>query len=167
MDNNNYISISFDDEKPMLDAVKTLIANEAGIDDVLTPFPVHGLDKLLGMKKSRIPTVGFIFGAIGALVGFGFQAWVFTQAYPLIIGGKPFLAAPAFIPVTFEMTVLTSAFAMVAVFLIRSKLKPKKKFEAIDPRVTDDRFVILIDPENTDKNKLRELLAGIEITEIK
>ncbi len=167
MENNKYITISFDDEKPMLQAVKELKATNIVIDDVLTPFPVHGLDKLLDMRQSRIPTVGFIFGAIGAIFGFGFQAWVFTKDYPLIIGGKPFLSAPAFIPVTFEMTVLTAALAMVAVFLISSKLRPRKKFEPIDNRITDDRFVILIDSENCDENKLRETLYGIEITEIK
>lgn len=167
MENNKYITISFDDEKPMLRAVKKLKDTDTVIEDVLTPFPVHGLDKLLDMKQSRIPTVGFIFGAVGAIFGFGFQTWVFTQDYPLIIGGKPFLSAPAFIPVTFEMTVLTSAFAMVAVFLISSKLRPRKKFDPIDNRITDDRFVILIDSENCDENKLRETLSGIDITEIK
>jgi len=167
MEKKKYITVFFDDEKPMLQAVKKLQDAKTGIEDVLTPFPVHGLDKLLGMKQSRIPTVGFIFGAIGAIIGFGFQAWVFTIDYPLIIGGKPFLSAPSFIPVTFEMTVLTSALAMVAVFLFSSKLKPRKKFEPIDPRITDDRFVILIDSDNSDESSLKEILSGINVEGIK
>jgi len=167
MEKNKYITVFFDDEKPMLQAVKKLQEAETAIEDVLTPFPVHGLDKLLGMKQSRIPTVGFIFGAVGAILGFGFQAWVFTVDYPLIIGGKPFLSVPSFIPVTFEMTVLTSALGMVAVFILSSKLKPRKKFEPIDTRITDDRFVILIDSDKSDEGKLKEILSGVEVEGIK
>ncbi len=55
----------------------------------MTPFPVHGMDEALEIKRTRIPVGGFIFGALGAILAFGFQAWVFTVSYPLIIGGKP------------------------------------------------------------------------------
>ena len=76
MENKQYISVFFEDEKPLLQAVKKLRESNEKIIDVLTPFPVHGLDKALSMKRSRIPLIGFIFGALGGLLGFGFQAWI-------------------------------------------------------------------------------------------
>jgi hypothetical protein len=165
MEDKNYISAFFDDEQPLLKAVKELKSNNIEILDVLTPFPVHGLDKALEMKVSRIPSIGFIFGVIGAIFGLGFQVWVFTSDYPLNIGGKPFLSIPSFIPVAFEVTILFSAIAMAAAFFIKSKLKPQKKYDIIDDRLTDDRFAILID-NKTDKKKVQEILKNIEILSI-
>jgi hypothetical protein len=169
MNDRNYISVYLDDEVPLLQVVRKLRDNNETIIDVLTPFPVHGLDEALSMKRSRIPVGGFIFGVLGAILAFGFQAWVFTVSYPLIIGGKPFFAAPAFIPITFELTVLFSGLAMVAALLIRSKMKPDIRFEAIDKSTTDDMFVILIDPKNdvAALERIKSILSGIQIVEIR
>jgi hypothetical protein len=169
MSNTSYITISFDDEVPLLQAVKKLRENKEIIKDVLSPFPVHGLDEALSMKRTRIPVVGFIFGALGALLAFGFQAWVFTVSYPLIIGGKPFFSVPTFVPITFEVTVLFSGLAMVAALLIKSRLKPEITFTPIDVRITDDRFVILVDTPDNDASlaRVRSILSGIQTVEIK
>lgn len=165
----NNIKVSFDDEVPLLQAVRILRDSKEIITDVLSPFPVHGLDEALSLKRSRIPVVGFIFGALGAILAFGFQAWVFTVSYPLIIGGKPFFSVPTFIPITFEVTVLFAGLSMVAAFLIRSKLKPDIRFEPVDERITDDRFVILIDAddEETTLTRVKSLLSGINTLEIR
>ena len=169
MRNRNYISIYFDDEVPLLQAVRKLRESNEIIIDVLSPFPVHGLDEALSIKRSRIPVVGFIFGAIGAILAFGFQAWVFTVSYPLIIGGKPFFAAPAFIPITFEVTVLFAGLSMVAAMLIRSKLKPDIRFVPVDKRITDDRFVILVEAADakTTLERVTSVLSGIQTIEIR
>jgi hypothetical protein len=169
MNDRNYISVYLDDEVPLLQVVRKLRDNNETIIDVLTPFPVHGLDEALSMKRSRIPVGGFIFGVLGAILAFGFQAWVFTVSYPLIIGGKPFFAAPAFIPITFELTVLFSGLAMVAALLIRSKMKPDIRFEAIDKSTTDDMFVILIDTKNdvAALERIKSILSGMRIVEIR
>lgn len=163
-----YISVVFDDEVPMLKAVRKLRDNNETIIDVLTPFPVHGLDNALSIKRSRIPVGGFIFGVIGAILAFGFQVWVFTVDYPLIIGGKPYLAAPAFIPITFEVTVLFGGLAMVAAFLIRSRLKPEITFKPIDDGIMDDRFVILVESgdEITTVDRIKTTLSGIQTLKI-
>jgi hypothetical protein len=165
----NIISIYFDDEVPLLKAVKKLRDSNVIISDVLSPFPVHGIDEALSMKRTRIPVGGFIFGALGALLAFGFQAWVFTVSYPLIIGGKPYFAAPAFIPITFELTVLFSGLSMVAALLIRSRLKPDIRFAPIEKRITDDRFVILVEAtdERTTLKSVTSLLSGIQTIEIR
>jgi hypothetical protein len=169
MSNTNYITISFDDEVPLLQAVKKLRDNKEIIKDVLSPFPVHGLDEALSMKRTRIPVVGFIFGALGATLAFVFQAWVFTVSYPLIIGGKPFFSVPTFVPITFEVTILFAGLSMVAALLIRSKLKPEITFTPVDERITDDRFVILVDtPDNEDSlERVKLILSGIQTVEIK
>jgi len=170
MENNNIISVHFDDEKPLLQAIHKIRESKQNIIDVLTPFPVHGMEKALGMKRTRLARVAFISGAIGGVLGFSFQAWVFTIDYPLIFGGKPFLSVPSFIPITFECTVLFAALGMVGAYLIKSKLKPDKKFEPFDESTTDDQFVILIEADNdmnTTRANVKSALAGIQTLEIR
>jgi len=169
MSKRNFITITFDDEGPLLEAVRKLRKNNETIIDVLSPFPVHGLDDALSIKRTKIPIGGFILGLLGTITAFGFQTWVFTVSYPLIIGGKPFFAAPAFIPITFEITVLFGGVAMVAALLIRSRLKPDIRFDPVDERATDDRFVILIEPgdENTKIERVRSVLSDIQTVEIR
>jgi len=169
MRKQNNITVSFDDEVPLLQAVRILRDSKEIITDVLSPFPVHGLDEALSLKRSRIPVGGFIFGALGAILAFGFQAWVFTVSYPLIIGGKPFFSVPTFIPITFEVTVLFAGLSMVAALLVRSKLKPDIRFKPVDERITDDRFVILINAEDEEKTltRVKSLLSGINTLEIR
>ena len=170
MENKNIISVHFDDEKPLLQAIHKIRESKQNIIDVLTPFPVHGMEKALGMKRTRLARVAFIFGAIGGVLGFSFQAWVFTIDYPLIFGGKPFLSVPSFIPITFECTVLFAALGMVGAYLIKSKLKPDKKFESFDESTTDDQFVIIIEADkdmNTTRANVKSALAGIQTLEIR
>ncbi len=167
MKNRKYIMVVFDDETAMLNTVSKLRESGEVIADVLSPFPVHGLDDVLAIKRSKIPVGGFILGAIGTISAFGFQSWVLTKSYPLIIGGKPLLAAPAFIPITFEVTVLFGGLAMAIAFFVRSKLKPDIRFEPPDPRITDDKFVVFIDPGEGDREgRIRELLNGSGASEI-
>jgi len=81
--------------------------------DCHSPFPIHGMDAAMGEKRSPlgfIVGVAALFGCVGAM---GLQWWVHTTAYPLVISGKPFFSWQAFVPVTFELTVLCSAFAAV------------------------------------------------------
>jgi len=156
-----YISAYFTDEENLLSATRILREKNISILDVLTPFPVHGLDKVLGLKESNLPTVGFIAGAIGTLFAFGFQTWAFVVDYPLFIGGKPHFAIPAFIPITFEVTVLFAAFAMVFAFLFRSRLGLGAKNKIHDERITDDRFLIIIDADEKDDH-FEEVKAILE-----
>ncbi len=169
MKNKKYITVVFDDEVPLLKAVELIQENGQKILDVLTPFPVHGLDQALKMKRTRIPLAGFICGAVGGLFGFLGQAWIFAVDYPLVFGGKPYLSVPSFIPVTFELTVLFTALGVVSAMFIRSRFIPRKKFEPIHERITDDRFVILVDSEEKEdatRSSLKSTLSGIPDVEI-
>ncbi len=141
---NKYITAYYHDEHDLLKGVKLLKSKGLNIHDVLSPFPVHGLDKAMGLRRSRLARVAFTGGAIGAIAGFGFQAWVFTKAYPINFGGKPFFAAPSFMPVTFETTVLFAAFSMVIAFFVVSKLGPGANPVIHDERVSDDRFLVIM-----------------------
>jgi hypothetical protein len=132
----------YDDEGQLLDAVKEANSQHLEIYDVFTPFPVHGLDPLLGLAESRLHIAGFIYGAIGALFGFLFMTWVFTADWPIIFGGKPYFSAPAFIPVTFELTVLFASVGMVVTFYTICGMWPGAKNPILDPRITDDKFCI-------------------------
>jgi hypothetical protein len=140
-----YITAYFEDDGDLKKSLKYLKEKKVPIYDVFTPFPVHGLEKILGYRRSHLPKVGFIGGAIGAAAGLGFQSWVFTQAWPLNIGGKPYLSLPSFIPVTFECAILFSAVAMVFAFFFRSNLGLGAENKIFDPRATDDRFLIVLD----------------------
>jgi hypothetical protein len=153
-----YIRAYYDDDEKLIEGLKLLKSHNIDILDVLTPFPVHGLDKILGYRRSWISRAGFIGGAFGAISGFYFQTWVFTKSYPLNIGGKPFFSVPSFIPITFEFTVLCAAIAMVFAFLIRSKIGPGAEPFIHDERITDDRFVVLV---GTGKNQSEENASAI------
>lgn len=154
---NNYITAYYSDEEDLTAGLKQIQAKGVKIADVLTPFPVHGLDKVLGLRRSRLSMVAFAGGAIGGILGFIFQTWVFTNAYPINFGGKPYFAVPSFIPVTFELTVLFAAFSMVIAFFIFNGLGPGAKTIIHDERVTDDRFLMVVKADLQDSTKVNEI----------
>lgn len=140
---------SFDDEAVLFPAVKNVRKQGYKIHDVYTPFPVHGLDHAMGLRETSIHTAGFIYGITGTCTALGFITWIFTKDWPLNIGGKPYFALPAWIPITFELTVLFSAIGMVLTFCYLCNLAPFVKKHHFSPRATDDMFVMAI--ECTDK----------------
>lgn len=141
--------------------------------DAHTPFPVHGLERAMGLKDSRLPWVVLALALGGAVAGMGLQGWVSTIAYPLVISGKPFFSWPAFVPVTFELAVLGGAvgavfgmFAFNQLPTLHHPLFNSQRFE----RASDDGFFISIeswdpqfDPDRT-ADLLRRLGAtGVEL----
>ena len=106
----------FDDEDVLFPAVKKIRTAGYKIQDVYTPYPVHGLDKALGMRDTSLHTAGFVYGITGTTTALTCMGWIFTKDWPLNIGGKPNFPLPAFIPITFELTVLFAAVGMVLTF---------------------------------------------------
>lgn len=135
----------YNDEEDLMKAVKHANAEHLDIMEVYTPFPVHGLDPLLGLAESRLHIAGFVYGMLGTLTAFLGMTWIFTKDWPVIFGGKPYWAVPSFIPITFELTILFAAVGMVITFYVVSGLGPGVTTPILDNRITDDKFCIAFD----------------------
>lgn len=139
---------SFEREEDILSATSDVRRRGYVIRDVFTPYAVHGLDAAMGLKRSRLPLVCLGFGLLGAVAKLGFQVWTSAVSWPLNIGGKPLASVPAFVPVTFEITVLFAGLGTVAAFLLISRLWPGRKPELVYHRSTDDRFVLVLEQDD-------------------
>lgn len=136
---------SFSNDHDVLRAVQDIRRAGYTVLDVHCPYPVHGLDEAMGLAPSKLPVVCFLLGTGGALFAFLFQTWVSTVDWPVRIGGKPFYAWPSFIPIAFELTVLCAGIGTVAALLLTRGLFPWKGDSPALPRVTDDRFTVVVD----------------------
>jgi mono/diheme cytochrome c family protein len=143
--------------------------------DVHTPYPVHGMDGAMRVKTSKVGTLAFVFGLLGALSAIMFISWVTLSDYPLVIGGKPFWSWPAFVPISFELTVLFAAvFSTIAMIVFYFKF-PNNAHPLHDTpymkRVSSDTFGITIEASDPkfDENAVKEFLkslSGKEITTV-
>lgn len=159
----------FEDEDVLLDAITKVRESGIKIHEVYSPFPVHGIDDALGYKRSRLPIAAFLFGMLGTTLALTMQFYMMKFDWPMIIGGKDHASFPAFIPVTFEMTVLLAAFGMVGVFMVASNLKPWAKPRIFDIRITDDKHVMAIDlavNAGIGETKLSEVLRSSGASEV-
>ena len=149
MSSNQVIHALYDDDDVLLSAVKSIRKKKHHIEEVYTPFPVHGLDKALGLAETRIAIMAFIYGCIGFAVAVMMMNYIMIEDWPQNIGGKPSFSylenMPAFVPIMFEMTVFFAAHLMVITFYLRSKLWPFKEAENPNPLTTDDKFLIEIE----------------------
>jgi hypothetical protein len=135
----------YDDEVPLLKAVSSAQKSHLDIWDVFSPFPVHGLDPILGLEESRLHQAGFVFGMTGTATALGFMSWAFLKDWPIIFGNKPYWPLPSFIPVTFELTVLFASIGMVVTFYTICGMGPGVKNPTLHDRITDDKFCIAFD----------------------
>lgn len=107
------VMAEFDDPQSLVDAANRARQEGYVHFDAYTPFPVEGLAEAIGFHKNRLPMIVLVAGIIGAISGFGMQYFAAVIHYPLNIGGKPLNSWPAFIPITFEVTILLAALACV------------------------------------------------------
>ena len=135
----------YNDETELLGAVQEANKQHLEIMDVFTPFPVHGLDPLLHLSESRLHQAGFVYGMTGTATAFGFMSWCFLRDWPIIFGNKPYWPVPAFIPVTFELTVLFASIGMTVTFYTICGMWPGVKNPILDDRITDDKFCLAFD----------------------
>ena len=138
----------FSNQHDLIGAIREVRGRGLTIVDVFTPYAVHGLDRALGWAPSRLSRACFALGLTGAALMFFFEFWASAGDWPVNIGGKPWNSLPAFVPVGFEFMVLSAGLGSVFVFFLIARLWPGKGVRLPHPRVTDDRFVLLL--EETD-----------------
>ena len=161
MSSNKVIYAIYNDDDTLMDAVKKTRAAHHHIEEVFTPFPVHGLDQAMGLKETDLHIAGFIYGITGTSTAVGFMSWIFTKDWPINFGGKPHFSLPAFIPITFELTVLFAAVGMVLTFCYLNQIMPGVKKHVFHPRQTDDTFVVAIElSEHTSEAEVLEFLKS-------
>src|SRR5215217_7126951 len=162
-----FVVACFNDEEVLFPAVKKVRNAGYKIQDVYTPFPVHGLDHALGMRETSLHTAGFLYGLTGTTTAVAGMGWVFTKDWPMNIGGKPNFALPAFIPIIFELTVLFASVGMVLTFCYLCQLAPFVKKDHFHLRATDDTFVMVIEcNDKTNEEEAKQFLAGLGAQEI-
>lgn len=164
----NFVVGVYDDEDVLLHAVSDIRAKGIKIHEVYTPFPVHGLDDALGYSYSNLPIAGFLFGITGTITALVGIIWMMGFDWPMDIGGKPFIALPDFIPITFELTVLFCSLGMTGTFFVAANLKPWSQPFMFDPRSTDDKFVMAIElsGKNTDAAAIASVLKQSGASEV-
>lgn len=166
----NVIHVLYNDDDILMNAVKEIRANQYIIEEVFTPFPVHGLDKAMGLAPTRLAITSFIYGLIGLSVAVWMMDFIMIEDWPRNIGGKPsftfYQNMPAFVPIMFELTVFFAAHLMVITFYMRSKIWPFKKAENPDLRTTDDHFLVEVLVGDNDLEKMSEFLQETGAVEI-
>ena len=161
--------VMYDDDAKVMEAAKDLVGQGIRVKDVYSPFPIHGIDPIIGIKRTRLAICSFMYAMTGtslALLGM----WYFMiQDWPMNIGGKPSFSlienVTAFIPVTFEFSVLCGAHGMAITYLLRNGTLPGMPASNPDPRTTDDKFVVEI---TTDNNSMSadDIEAALRATDL-
>ncbi len=148
--NKSFLIGKFWDPDKVMAAAKKLHAQGTLIYDIYSPFPIHEIEPYLNIKRTRLTVAAFIYGCLGFATAVTMMSLLYGAVWPMNIGGKPSLAFPDFVPITFEMTVLFAAHGMVITFFIIGRYWPGKKAFLMDDRQTDDVFVIAIDQEKVE-----------------
>ena len=160
----------YNDDDILMHAVKDVRAERYHIEEIYTPFPVHGLDKVMGLEPTRIAITSFMYGIVGLAVSIVMMNYIMIEDWPQNIGGKPSFSyienMPAFVPIMFELTVFFAAHLMVITFYMRSRLWPFKKAENPDVRTTDDHFLMAVDAGHHNVEEVSNFLRGTGAIEI-
>lgn len=151
--NRKFLYGVFNHPDDILNAAYALRATSNQILDCFTPFAVHGLDRAMNVKRSRLGIVAFLMGLTGFLLAVSLQFYTNVFDWPMNIGGKPAqLAVPTFVPVCFELTVLCTAYGMGITFFLRARTIFGVRETVLEARQSDDHFIMCFDMENKSLN---------------
>ena len=152
----------FDSEEAILDVTDAARRRGLKIVDVFAPYAVHGLDKAMGLGRSKLPWVCLLLGLFGATFKVWFEYWTTASDWPINVGGKPWNSLPAFVPITFEVMVLCAGISTVLAFFGMNRLWPGRKPVLLDPRVTNDRFALVLEENDAafDVEEVERFLRG-------
>ena len=157
----------FKDEDDLLEAAKATFSAGYRSFDTISPFPIHGMDDAMGLKRSIVPWFTFFAGLTGCVFATWFQWWTSAVDYPVNIAGKPFFSLPAFVPIIFEITVLFAGLASFGAVLLLCRL-PKIDPPILNTELTCHKFALYIsenDPKyNSDQAKKH--LEGLKSSDV-
>ncbi len=162
----------YNDEVPLLEACKKLKAAGIAVKEVFSPFPIHGIDPIIGVPRTRLAICAFLYGLTGCGLATLMMWYMMVTDWPTDVGGKPswvyIYNIPAFIPVTFESTVFCAGHGMALTYLLRCMLIPGAKAKNPDPRTTNDKFLIyleLTDDQLSQAERVMRAEGAIEVNQ--
>jgi hypothetical protein len=152
----------YDNPDTVMTVTKQLVKDGYDVHDVYSPFAIHNLDKVIGVKRTRLSTAAFIFSMCGIAAALSLMIYASYIDWQMNIGGKPSLHIPTYIPITFELAILFTAFGMVGCFFIVSRMFWGRNTDVMDLRVSDDRFVIAVNihEQKTDVKSLEMVFVN-------
>lgn len=161
MANQKGVAGIFDSEEKVLEATRKV--KDAGFRqfEVITPYPVHGMEEAAGIQRSWLPWVTFFAAIVGLLAGLALTYWTSAVNWPINIGGKPMFSLPAFVPIMFELTILFAALSSVGALFVACGL-PKVDPPIIDPDLSCHKFCIFIPATDRgyEESKVEEMLKS-------
>lgn len=172
MTTENFLYGLYNDDDRLVEGIKKLQSKGIKVNDAYSPFPIHGLEDVLGMKWTRIAITSFMFGLGGLTLAILAINYFMIIDWPMNIGGKPNFSLyenlPAFIPIMFEFTVLCAAHGMAITYFARNMTFPGLPARNPHPRTTDDHFAVELSLRNNEMSvdDLRDALKETEVVEI-
>jgi hypothetical protein len=161
MDNKMLLGV-YDNPDTTYAVTEKLMHDGYDVQDVYSPFAIHGMERLLNIKRTRLTIAAFIFSMCGVSFALFLMSYAGFFDWQINIGGKPSLHIPTYIPITFELGILFTAFGMVGCFFIVNRMFWGRNTNSMDIRVTDDRFVIAVNihENKTDVKALQNILVS-------
>lgn len=160
----------YDDDNVLKDGAKKLVSKGVKVTEVFSPFPIHGIDPIIGVKNTRLGIMAFIYGLTGLTLATIGMRYFMVVDWPMNIGGKPNFTyldnILSFIPISFEFTVLCAAHGMAITYFLRNKTLPGMPAQNPDPRTTDDKFVMELRTSENSQFTAEELEAMLKETGI-
>ena len=160
----------YDDEEQLKEGAKQVTGKGFKVKEVFSPFPIHGIDSIIGIPRTRIAICAFIYGITGTFLATLMMWYMMIHDWPMDVGGKPnwayFFNVPAFIPVTFESTVLCAAHGMVITFYLRSWILPGVSAKNPDPRTTDNKFLMEMEVNEGDVASIESIMKETGASEV-
>jgi len=166
------VMAEFEDPTALVNAARRTYDEGYRDFDAFSPFPIHQTFDAMHLHDKRVPLFVLCGGILGMLTGLGLQAWVSAVAYPVNVGGRPYLSWPMFIPVTFELTILFAAFAAVlGMFGLNGfpmPYHPVFNVERFAALASQDRFFLAIEAKDPkfDRDNTRAFLRTLGATEV-
>ena len=159
----------YDDDDKLMDGAKMLVSKGIHVNEVFSPMPIHGIDDVIGVRHTRLGIAAFLYGLTGLMLATLGMKYFMIDDWMMNIGGKPSFSylenLPAFIPITFEFTVLCAAHGMAITYFLRNGTLPGMPATNPDPRTTDDRFVMEIKTSENSKYSASDIQALVRSTD--